>query len=47
MLEIQITKSKIVPVLSAIKLHSCELVVFIDMNRYILTEDRDFKKFLK
>ena len=34
-------------ILSALKLSSCELVVFVDMNTYILTEDRNFKTFLK
>ena len=33
--------------LSAHKLPSCGLVVFIDMNKYIVTEGRSFKAFLK
>ena len=32
---------------SALKLTSCELVVFIDMNAYILIEGRSFKTILK
>ena len=35
------------PVLSVLKLPSYGLVVFTDMNTYILTEGRDFKTFLK
>ena len=35
------------PMLSAHKLPSCGLVVFIDMNTYIVTEGRSFKAFLK
>ena len=35
------------PVLSALKLPSCRLMVFIDINTYILTEDISFKIFLK
>ena len=35
------------PVLSALKLPSCSLMVFIDINTYILTEDMSFKIFLK
>ena len=35
------------PILSALKLPLCELVVFIDMETYILTEGRHFKTFLK
>ena len=34
-------------ILSALKLRSCELLVFIDMNTYILIEDKDFWAFLK
>ena len=34
-------------ILSALKLTSYELMVFIDMNFYILTEGRNFKAFLK
>ena len=33
--------------LSALKLNSCGPMVFIDMNAYILAEDRNFKTFLK
>ena len=33
--------------LSALKLPSCGLLILIDMNRYILTEGRNFKTFLK
>ena len=32
---------------SALKLNSCGPMVFIDMNAYILAEDRNFKTFLK
>ena len=32
-------------ILSTLQLHSCGLVVFIDMSTYILTEDRNFKTF--
>ena len=35
------------PILSTLKLYSCVLVVFIDMNTYILAEGRNFKTFLK
>ena len=35
------------PILSVLKLRSYGLVVFIDMNTYILTEGRNFKTFLK
>ena len=34
-------------ILSALKLNSCGPMVFIDMNAYILAEDRNFKTFLK
>ena len=33
--------------LLALKLPSCGLLILIDMNRYILTEGRNFKTFLK
>ena len=33
--------------LPALKLTSCGLLILIDMNRYILTEGRNFKTFLK
>ena len=33
--------------LSALKLPSSGLLILIDMNRYILTEGRNFKTFLK
>ena len=33
--------------LPALKLPSCGLLILIDMNRYILTEGRNFKTFLK
>ena len=35
------------PIFSALKLHSCDLVVFINMNAYLLTEDKNLKTFLK
>ena len=35
------------PILSALKLRPCGLVVFMDMNTYILTEGSDFKTFLR
>ena len=35
------------PVPSALKISLCGLVVFIDMNMYILREGRNFKTFLK
>ena len=35
------------PILSAHKLSLFGLVVFIDINTYILTEGRNFKRFLK
>ena len=35
------------PILLALKLPSCGLVVFIDLNTYILTKGRDFIMFLK
>ena len=35
------------PILSALKLHSCDLVVFINKNAYLLTEDKNLKTFLK
>ena len=34
-------------ILSALKLPRCGLVVFVDMNTYILTEGTNFKTFLK
>ena len=34
-------------ILSALKLPSCEIMVFIGTNTYILTEGRNFKTFLK
>ena len=34
-------------ILSALKLHSWELLVFIDMNNYTFIEGRNFKTFLK
>ena len=34
-------------ILSALKLNSCGPMVFIDMNAYILAEDRNVKTFLK
>ena len=34
-------------ILSALKLPSCELVVFINMNTYILTEGKHLKTILK
>ena len=34
-------------ILSALKLTSCEIVVFTDMDTYILKEGRNFKTFLK
>ena len=34
-------------IFSALELPSCGLVVFIDMNIYILIEGRNFKTFLK
>ena len=36
-----------IPILSTLKLYSCKLVVFIDINTYILIEDRNFKTFMK
>ena len=33
--------------LPALKLPSCGILILIDMNRYILTEGRNFKTFLK
>ena len=35
------------PIFSALQLRSCEVVVFIDMDLYICSEDRNFKTFLK
>ena len=35
------------PIISTLELPSCGLVVFVDMNTYILTENRNFKTFLK
>ena len=35
------------PILSALKLPTYGLVVFIDMNTYILTEGRSFRTFLE
>ena len=35
------------PILSALKLPRCGLVVFIDMNTYILKEDRNLVTVLK
>ena len=35
------------PILKAFKLSSCRLMVFIDMNKNMLTEDNNFKTFLK
>ena len=35
------------PIFSALKLSSFELVDFINMNMYMLTEGRNFKPFLK
>ena len=34
-------------IISTLELPSCGLVVFMDMNTYILTENRNFKTFLK
>ena len=34
-------------ILPALKLPSCQLLAFIDMNTYIITESRNFKTFLK
>ena len=34
-------------ILSALKLPSCELLVFTNMNTYMLTEDTNLKRFLK
>ena len=34
-------------ILSALKLPSCGLVVFIDMDTFILTEGRNFRNFSK
>ena len=36
-----------IPILSTLKLYSCKLVVFIDINTYILPGDRNFKTFMK
>ena len=42
------SKRGIQKILSVLKLPLCRLVVFLDMNKYILTErDRGFKIFLK
>ena len=35
------------PTLSALKIPSCGLDLFIDMNTYIITEGRNFKAILK
>ena len=35
------------PIFSAHNLPSCELVVFVEMNWYILTQGRDFKTLLR
>ena len=44
----QISQQGIQKILSALKLIICGLVVFIDINKYILTEGgRSFKTFLK
>ena len=42
-----LNKGPQVLIFSALKLTSCELVVFVDMNAYILTEVRIFKAILK
>ena len=34
-------------ILSTLKLRSCGMVIFLNMNNYMLTEDTDFKTFLK
>ena len=36
-----------IPILLALKLYSCKPVVFLDTNRYILIEDRNFKTYMK
>ena len=46
----QSTRKKCAPeflILSALKLPSCGLLVFTNMNTYILTEDTNLKTFLK
>ena len=46
----QIPDTKCVPefsIFSALKLASCGMMVFTDMNTYILTEGRNFKSFLQ
>ena len=42
-----LNKAPQILIFSALKLTSCELVVFVDMNAYILTEVRIFKAILK
>ena len=42
-----LNKAPQILIFSALKLNSCELVVFVDMNAYILTEVRNFKAILK
>ena len=42
-----LNKAPQILIFSALKLNSCELVVFVDMNAYILTEVRIFKAILK
>ena len=41
------TKKRFTRILSVLKLSSCGPVVFISVNTYILTEDTNFKAFLK